>query len=190
MNTPAHLVINLVILGRKEQPEIIKPIVIGAILPDLPMVLFYFCQKVLRGMPEHFIWSQAYYENGWQMFFDLFNSLPLVVLGFVLAHRLGARRPIALFASMALHTLADASLHHDDAHRHLFPLSDWRFYSPISYWDPRHFGYIVAPLEAITVVVLCIVLARRFDSILARVLIACVVAVYAVYWGYALWVWT
>ena len=118
MNTPAHVVVNLVILGRKKHPEAILPIVVGTILPDLPMIFFYLYEKVLRQMPERFIWSQAYYETGWQGFFDLFNFLPLVLLGLVSAHHLGARRLAAFFVGMVLHILGDASLHHDDAHRH------------------------------------------------------------------------
>lgn len=189
MHTPAHVVVNLVILGRKEKPETTFPIVFGALLPDLPMFVFYLYQKVLRQTSEQVIWSQAYYEIGWQVFFDLFNSFPVMALGVALAYFLRARRLTVFFTSMALHGIADFGLHHDDAHRHLFPFSDWRFYSPISYWDPRHFGHIIAPLEAVTVLVACIILARRFTSTTARALIASVIPVYAIYWGYALWVW-
>jgi hypothetical protein len=189
MNTPAHVVVNLTILGRKDHPETAMPIVAGAILPDLPMFLFYLNAKVLGGMPERLIWSQAYHEAGWQVFFDIFNSLPVLVLGFVLARYFKAGRLAAFFASMVFHSLGDLALHHHDAHRHLFPFSDWRFSSPISYWDPQHFGQIVAPLEAAAVVIGCIILAARFRSVRARGLIACLAGVYAVYWGYALVVW-
>ncbi len=189
MNTPAHVVVNLLILGQKKRPKMTFPIVVGAILPDLPMVLFYLYQKVFRKMAEHSIWTQAYYEAGWQALFDLFNSLPLIVLGLVLAYRLGATRVAALFASMVLHILGDAFLHHDDAHRHLFPLSDWRFQSPVSYWDPKYFGNLIGPLEAVAVVVGCIIFARRFKSGTSRALILFMLGTYALYWGYALWVW-
>jgi hypothetical protein len=90
---------------------------------------------------------------------------------------------------MIIHILGDFALHHHDAHRHLFPFSDWRFRSPISYWDPRYFGQIVGPLEAIAVVLGCIILTRRFTSSRARGYIACLTIIYAVYWGYALLVW-
>jgi len=40
-----------------------------------------------------------------------------------------------------LHTLIDIPLHYDDGPLLLFPLNwEWRFYSPISYWDPARYG--------------------------------------------------
>ena len=38
-------------------------------------------------------WSDAYFEPGWQAFFDLFNSLPLIALGAVIAWRARAAVP-------------------------------------------------------------------------------------------------
>jgi hypothetical protein len=72
------------------------------------------------------------------------HSLPLVALAATLLRTAPAR---AFLASMALHAVADLLTHHDDAHRHLWPLSGWRFASPVSYWDPAHFGAWFAPLE-------------------------------------------
>jgi hypothetical protein len=189
MHTPVHVVVNLAILGRKEQRETIAPIVAGAILPDVPMFLFYLHAKIWLGMDEAVIWTQAYHEPGWQIFFDLFNSLPLLALGFLITRRFETPRLSAVFASMILHSLGDLALHHSDAHRHLFPLINWRFYSPISYWDPRHYGDIVGPLEALVVVLGCMILARRFTSIRARGFIVFLALGYAVYWGYAIMVW-
>ena len=70
MNTPAHAVVNLVVLGRMNRPEQTGPILAGAILPDLPMLAFYLYAKMGQGLTEGAIWSQAYFETGWQAFFD------------------------------------------------------------------------------------------------------------------------
>lgn len=189
MNTPAHAVINLLILGRKSQPENAFPIAFGAIAPDLPMFLFYFYEKVIRQTPESIIWSQHYYDRDWQIFFDLFNSLPLFLIGIALSYYYGATRLIALFASMALHAVEDFPLHNDDAHRHFFPFSNWRFHSPFSYWDPNSYGNIVGLLEAIAVLVGCFILLRRHTAVRSRLLIASVVALYIIYGAYAVVVW-
>jgi len=37
VNTPGHAVLNLALLGKRDRPERSLPIVIGAILPDLPI---------------------------------------------------------------------------------------------------------------------------------------------------------
>ena len=65
MNTPAHAVLNLVLLSRGARPAAPAPVLFGALLPDLPMFLFYLWERLLVGLPEREIWSRAYYEPGW-----------------------------------------------------------------------------------------------------------------------------
>ena len=100
MNTPTHVIVNLLALGRTRAS--FAPAMIGAILPDVPMFGFYLWQRFI-GTPERVIWSSTYFEPGWQAFFDVFNSLPLLALGLLIAWRLGASAWIVLFASMMLH---------------------------------------------------------------------------------------
>lgn len=189
MNTPAHAVVNLVVLGRRERPRLVWPILLGAVLPDLTMVVFYAYHRLLAGVPEGIIWSESYYETGWQTFFDAFHAFPLLGLGLAVSWWFDAPWLMALFASMALHALGDLPLHHDDAHRHFFPLSDWRFSSPISYWDPGRYGAVVGPLEALAVALGCLALARRYASRAVRGVIVGVAVTYLMYWVYALLVW-
>ena len=189
MNTPAHIVVNLTILGREEKAGTIAPVVAGALLPDLPMLVFYAYAKLWRGISEHVIWTEAYHAADWQTVFNLFNSLPLIAVGYIAARLTGAKRIALVFASMALHCVSDLLLHHDDAHRHLFPLSDWRFNSPVSYWDPRHFGDIAGALEAVVVAAGCIFLIKTYQTLKARLLVAGLATAYAGYWGYVFLVW-
>jgi len=42
-------------------------------------------------------------------------------------------------------------VHNDDAHRHFFPFSNYRFISPFSYWDRNHYGSIVSFVEMLLV---------------------------------------
>ena len=189
MNTPAHIVINLSILGRDEKAGTIAPVVTGALLPDLPMMAFYAYAKIVSGISEQVIWSQTYHAADWQIFFDLFNSLPIIAFGYISARLAGAKRLALLFASMALHSIGDLLLHHDDAHRHLFPLSEWRFKSPVSYWDPQHFGNIAGALEAVAMIAGCAYLLKKYSSLQARLLVAALAVSYVVYWGYVVAVW-
>ncbi|MGI8738245.1 MAG: hypothetical protein ACR2KU_00935 [Gammaproteobacteria bacterium] len=91
---------------------------------------------------------------------------------------------------MGLHVLFDLPLHHDDAHRHFFPFSDWRFYSPVSYWDPAHYGDIVSACEILAVAVGSVVLWRRYESLSLRLMCAALALSYALHWIYVLSVWT
>jgi hypothetical protein len=189
MNTPAHAVASLLLLGRKRQPELVTPIVLGAVLPDLPMFVFYFVEKLGRGLPEQQIWSEAYYAPAWQDFFDLFNSFPLIIGLMLIGRALGNRWLFVLAASMALHGLFDLPLHVDDGHRHFFPLSDWRFASPVSYWDPAHFGRITAPIEAVFTLAGSAVLLRRYESRRVRGGLIAIGALYLAFIAFALVMW-
>lgn len=99
MNTPGHAVVNLLLLGKRDRPNLFAPIALGSIVPDLPMLLFYFHQKVWLGTPEHTIWSESYYLAGWQAFFDLVHSLPLIALAGLVAYAAKSPRVVAFLAT-------------------------------------------------------------------------------------------
>lgn len=179
MNTVAHLVFNLVtleqptrvyrwpkFLTQKERSlrQLAWPMILGSIIPDFPMVIFYLVEKYIFGQPESYIWTTAYFSEGWSNFIDLFNSIPLIFLGFALCFWKQWRWGWIVLSGMFLHVLGDLPLHHDDGHHHFFPLSGWRFDSPVSYWDIDHHGGIMAVLEAIAVLVACLYLFRVYRS--------------------------
>jgi hypothetical protein len=188
MNTPAHVVASLVAFRAKPRPQSLWPAVAGAVLPDAPMFLFYAYEK-FSGQPEHLIWSALYFRPGWQTFFDLFNSVPLVVCGLLLAGRFGWNGLFVLFGSMLLHFACDLPLHHDDAHRHFLPLSLWRFESPVSYWDPKRFGWITAPLEMILTAGGCVYLSWRPSPPGVRFVAGSILGIYALFVCFAIWMW-
>ena len=151
MKTPSHAIINLAILGRTQHSELNLLIVTGGILPDIPIFLFYFWAKYIARLPEATIWSKAYYEPFVQNIVALFHSIPLAGIGWLIAYYLGWPSVQILFVSLILHSLGDLPVHNDDAHRHFFPFSNYRFISPISYWDRKHYGSIVSLVEMLLV---------------------------------------
>jgi hypothetical protein len=189
MNTPAHIVVNLLCLGRRDTATVFTPVIIGAVLPDAPMFVFYFVEKVVRGTPETVIWRQAYYQPHWQTLIDWFNSLPLMLVGILIASWLGSRMGVLLFSSMMLHVAGDLPLHNDDAHRHFLPLSNWRFISPVSYWDSNYYGDVVAIGEILLVIVGSALLFQRYRSRLAKISIASIGLLYLLHLLYVLVVW-
>lgn len=189
MNTPAHAIINLLCLGRQDSTSILTPVLAGAVLPDLPIFIFYFVEKMLLGTSESQIWREAYYRPGWQNFIDLFNSIPLILLGLLLSIWVTSQFGALLFASMLLHIAGDLPLHHNDGHRHFFPFSDWRFVSPVSYWDPNHYGVLITRLEILTVLISCGILFQLYDSLPGKLCVGAIGLLYAVYFVYVLAVW-
>lgn len=153
MQTHGHYVLNLALLGKTIAPKHNIAITLGAILPDIPIFIFYLISKYMYNMPEAKIWGQAYYEPIWQNIIATSHSIPIALIGFVIFWRLDWKWGAILCVSMVFHCLLDLPVHHDDAHRHFYPLSDYRFYSPFSYWDVNHHAKIVAGIEAALVLI-------------------------------------
>ncbi len=151
MHTLGHIAINLAILGRKENAKYALPLVIGAVLPDIPIYLYYLYQKFVLKMPEIFIWGIGYYLPEWQTLFNTFHSFIIIFLLYFLADELKKEWFKTLFAGMILHSMFDFPVHSEDAHAHFFPVSGWKFESPVSYWNPEHYGIIGAGAEIVLV---------------------------------------
>jgi hypothetical protein len=45
MNTPSHAILNLLIFNQQLRTQASSAIVIGAVLPDIPIFVFYFLMK-------------------------------------------------------------------------------------------------------------------------------------------------
>ena len=169
MNTPAHLVVNLALLGSSrlsrdaEGSPVQKAgawIAAGALAPDAPIFGFFFWQTWVVGAPQDLIWGELYFRDAWQLFFDLFNSIPIAALALAAAVLASYRRTALFFASVLLHCAFDLPLHRDDAHAHFLPFTSWRFESPVSYWDPEQLGHLGAGFEVAVVCLASLRLAR------------------------------
>jgi hypothetical protein len=123
----------------------------------------------------------------WQLAIDISNSLLLFIalLGFGSAitkwNKENAKYGFLLiiFSIAAItHLAGDFFLHVDDAHAHFWPLSDWRYSSPFSYWNPDHHGRTISMFEAMLGISLSIVLFRRFGGMAVRGLLILAVAAY------------
>lgn len=151
VNTPSHAILNLALLIEQQGAQATLPIVFGAVLPDLPMFALYFWAKFISSLPECQIWSETYYEPFWQNITDTFHSIPLALIGVLIAHYWEWQQIEILYSSAVLHSVFDLPVHNHDAHRHFFPFSNYRFISPISYWDPKHHGAVVTLVERLLV---------------------------------------
>lgn len=147
MQTHGHYVINMALLGKTIAPKHNIAIALGSVLPDIPIFLFYVISKYMYGMSEAKIWGQAYFEPGWQNIIATSHSIPVALIGFLICWRLDWKWGAILCVSMVCHCLLDLPVHHDDAHRHFYPFSDYRFNSPVSYWDVNHHARIAAGVE-------------------------------------------
>ncbi len=168
MNTPSHLIVNLASLRRGEWRSMGWPIAIGALLADLPIFGFYFYHRAVAGSSEKAIWTDLYFRPEWQLFIDAFNSIPVALVLLVAAWARKAPMIAAFAASWVLHLGLDLPVHHDDAHRHFLPMTSFRFESPVSYWNPAHYGAVGAGLEIALLAVSAFIVGRWTRSRVAR----------------------
>jgi len=172
MNTPTHLLISSVILARPGDERGGKrwnmAVIAGALVPDAAIFVMFLWTRLIEGASELEVWSTVYWSEPWQSLVAIGNSLPIyaALLGLAVV----SRRPVvvAFAVSALLHLAFDFPFHHDDAHPHFWPFSDWRFISPVSYWDPEYFGTLVSLAEATAALALIAVLWRRFSGRLVR----------------------
>ena len=94
---------------------------------------------------------------------------------------------LALSASALLHSFIDFLCHRDDAHMHFWPLTEWRFRSPVSYWDSAHYGTYFGMFEAFLGLLMVTVLIRRYKKPGIRLVLALAVIAYAAVPAFYFW---
>jgi len=168
MNTPAHLILGSAILARRGEWKVNLAAVAGSLAPDVSLYLLAAHALFIQQLPSSVVFGQMYFSEAWQGIFAVDNSVFvwLLLLAIAVVTRLWALRVFAIGG--LLHLATDFPLHHDDGRPHFWPLSDWVFASPVSYWDPAHYGRIVGSLEILLCLALCGALFHRFRGWPAR----------------------
>ena len=169
MTTHSHVILNIALLSKRDKPFLHRYAFIGAVLPDLPLFIFFIIESIIRKTPQRELWDSVYFTEAWQNFFDIFNAVPLILILLGIGYYLLNSEKITVFAwSLLIHCGFDLLTHNDDGHHHFYPLSDFAFESPISYWDRDHYAGIVAPIERVVFLIASIYLFRRLKTRLAR----------------------
>ncbi|MEM7005159.1 MAG: cobalamin biosynthesis protein CobQ [Pseudomonadota bacterium] len=169
MNTPAHLIMGAAVFGKPEAQRITFAALIGATLPDFSLYALAGWELLVKGTPGDVVFGQLYFSDSWQRIFAIDNSFILWGLALAAAVYLRSAWAIALCGAALLHIALDFPLHNEDARMHFWPISEWKFFSPISYWDSSSGGQIVGVIELIAVIGMTIWLFLRYRSWLWRV---------------------
>lgn len=182
MITPTHVVINVALAHHRRGTAFLgdrlrrRLFVLGGLAPDVGLYVltaaaaFYYPAARGLSLDETFrlVFDDLFYEA--PPFLVAHNLLhaPLVLVALAAAGTWARRRTAycrlggalqAFALGCAVHTVLDIGVHHDDGPLLLFPFDlGYRFESPVSYYDPAHYGSIVAPIDlAITVVGLTVI---------------------------------
>lgn len=188
MHTQTHIIMGAALLGR-DIPKRAWIAALGGILPDLPMLITVAALKII-GIPDPIIFGFLYWQEPWQVAnavghnFWLWSGVLLVALA--LRERLSATADaidrfslvMVLSGSALLHSIIDFLCHREDAHMSLWPVTRWKFISPVSYWDTAHYGQYFALFEATLGLALAIVIFRRFRNRWVRAALALAMLLY------------
>jgi membrane-bound metal-dependent hydrolase YbcI (DUF457 family) len=118
-------------------------LVAGAILPDAPYLGFFAVAAVRHGPQAltdldlwHFVWEHP-------VVVALHSFLPWgAAMLLLLSTRARQRSPglVAFVAGWGSHVVIDMLTHRSDGYPIFWPLSDYRFPTPVSYWEPAYHG--------------------------------------------------
>ncbi len=187
MLTSSHIIIGAVVTSRPHfKPWQLMLAWVGGFMPDLPIFLMVAYSRLVNG-PGYNLWRKPdglYWQEPWQTFGSVANSFPLWALVVILAlvlFKYSSRFKIfglgLLIFSVGyfLHISVDFVTHADDAYPQFWPITDWRFFSPISYWQPEYYGRIVGVIEAImglAIVTYLVIKFKQWPIRIAAVLMA------------------
>lgn len=179
MNTPAHLIFGLAAFGNPHRRAVTAAALAGAFIPDLSLYALAGWELLIQGTDPQIVFGQMYYSDSWQAIFRIDNSF--ILWGLLLVVGMMARSGvlIALCGAALIHLTLDFPLHNDDARAHFWPLTNWKFISPVSYWDPKYYGHIVGPIEVVMVLAASVYAWRKFKTRVMRALIVLLAVVEA-----------
>lgn len=182
MNTPAHLLIGAALFARRDAKHSGKLALLGSLLPDLSLYVLAGTSLFLLQIPPQRVFNELYFSDAWQSVFAVDNSF--VVWGLMLAIALYCKRFawVAFAGAGIAHIATDFAMHNDDARPHFWPISDWVFESPLSYWDSNHNAAMVAPFTLLAVLISAWVLWKRWPhwGVRIAVLVGCAIEIWVV----------
>lgn len=168
MNTPAHLIMGAAAFGKPESRAVTWSALAGGLAPDLSLYAMGGVSIFLLQIPPRRVFGELYYSDAWQQVFAFDNSFILWGLALAIAIWRNAPWAVALCGAAILHLAFDFPLHNSDARMHFWPLSTWKYVSPVSYWEGARGGDIIGMAEVAVVAALTVLLLIRFKDWLLR----------------------
>ena len=183
MITSTHALLALTVLSKRGEKQRNLSILAGSLLPDLAIFLWAPYQSIVNGVSGAEMWEELYFQAPMQNLIAWFNSIPiyagLLLIGLAARSKSWGKLLIVFALAALIHMATDLPVHADDAYRHFWPLTDWRFISPVSYWDVDHHADWVGKLDILLALGCVAVLWRRFPERWVKITLSILAVLYS-----------
>ena len=182
MNSPTHTLLALALLSKRGATKRNWAVILGSLIPDAAIWFWAPYQSFVNGVSGEQMWRELYFGTPMQNLIAYFNSIPiyaaLAVLGYVMRAKRWGKLLLAFALAALIHMATDLPVHNHDAYRHFWPLSDWRFLSPFSYYEREHHSGWVSVIEAAIALISIAVLWRRFPKLWVKIVLGVLALLY------------
>lgn len=176
MMTPTHSLMALAALSKRGDRRRNVSVLAGSLIPDAAIFLWTPYQSIVNGVSGEEMWDKLYFEPPMQNLIAWFNSIPIFaglgLIGFAARGKTWGKLLLVFALAGLIHIAGDLPVHADDAYRHFWPISDWRFYSPLSYWDVDHHAVWVRKIDIALALGCAAILWTRFTARWVRIALA------------------
>jgi hypothetical protein len=184
MITPSHLIYSWALARKTEKnndsdQKRTLAFVLGALFPDTPTYIFFLVCGVILGIPHEILWDDMYFNSGWSIPINLTHSFIIWPIVIAFSGYFGWKLLKWFSISAFFHSIVDFFVHTDDAYRHFYPFSDWKFKSPVSYWNNAEYGQYVSFFDSTLVIALLVYLYTKYQHKSIRMLIVVLGTLYA-----------
>ena len=182
MNSPTHSLLALALLAKEGHTKRNWAIFIGSVIPDVAIYIWAPYQKFVNGVSGAEMWGKLYFEPPMQNLIASFNSGPiymvLTMIGYAARSKLWGMFMMFFGVAALIHMATDLPVHGHDAYKHFWPLSEWRFYSPISYYEADLHGAWVSLVEMLIAFVSIFILWKRFPKLWVKTVLGILAFLY------------
>lgn len=182
MNSPTHTLLALALLSKRGATKRNWAVILGSLIPDAAIWLWAPYQSLVNGVSGEQMWRELYFAAPMQNLIAYFNSIPiyaaLAVLGYVMRAKTWGKLLLVFALAALIHMATDLPVHNHDAYRHFWPFSDWRFFSPFSYYEREHHAGWVSVIEAAIALISIAVLWRRFPKLWVKIVLSVLALLY------------
>ena len=185
MITSTHALLAIAALSKRGERRRNLSVLAGSLLPDLAIFLWAPYQAIVNGVSGDEMWNELYFEPPMQNLIAWFNSIPiygaLALIGYVARSKTWGKLILVFSLAALIHIATDMPVHSDDAYRHFWPISNWRFYSPLSYWDVDHHAGWVGKIDVAIALASIAVLWQRFPARWVKITLGLTLVFYALW---------